>query len=194
MTLKRTITVAIFSIGLLCCNYAQEVPHPVNNIGVYEFLDELANLKVISINSAVKPYSRLYIARKLEEADRKKEQLNSRQQKELDFYLLDFSKELRNSKSTKKRFDLFCYNDSAFSFTLNPILGGEMFSNSSGRATYWRNGAEARAYIHRWGFFASLRDNHENPLLGRPEFLTRREGGHIKGSTDWSEMQGGITY
>ncbi|HPF02486.1 MAG TPA: hypothetical protein PLE95_04740, partial [Bacteroidales bacterium] len=81
-----------------------------------------------------------------------------------------------------------------FSLTVNPILGAEIFSSSSGKATYWRNGLEARAYVGRWGFFASLRDNHEKPLLGPPEYLTKREGGHIKGSSDWSDMQGGITY
>jgi hypothetical protein len=77
---------------------------------------------------------------------------------------------------------------------VNPILGGELFNNSSGIATYWRNGAEARAYIGKWGFYASLRDNHEKPLLGLPAYLTRREGGHLKGTSDWSEMQGGVTY
>ena len=94
----------------------------------------------------------------------------------------------------RRRMDLFYYRDSFFSLTVNPILGGEMFYNSSGKATYWRNGVEARAYIGKWGFYASLRDNHEKPLLGRPAYLTQREGGHIKNSTDWSEMQGGVTY
>ena len=46
----------------------------------------------------------------------------------------------------------------------------------------------------KWGFYASLRDNHEKPLLGKPEYLTKREGGHIKNGTDWSEMQGGVTW
>jgi hypothetical protein len=194
--------------------YSQEVPHSVNNTGVYEFLDELASMKLIEINSAVKPYSRMYIASRLREADSRRELLNRRQQKELDFYLTDFSKEIketgRNGLSmlwhnglktnpargtiTRLRRDLFYYKDSLFSLTVNPILGGELFSSSGGRATYIRNGAEARAYIGKWGFFASLRDNHEKPLLGRPEYLTKREGGHIKNSTDWSDMQGGITY
>jgi hypothetical protein len=89
---------------------------------------------------------------------------------------------------------MFYYSDSLFSLTVNPILGGEIFDNSSGKATYIRNGAEARAYIGHWGFFASLRDNHENPLLGLPEYLTQRVDGHIKGSSDFSEMQGGVTY
>lgn len=192
--------------------FSQEVPHPVVNTGVYEFLDELASMQVIELNSAVKPYSRLYIAKKLDEADQQREGLNSRQQKELDFYLLDFRKEtvlfsqdrmtflwregeedFTTGKTLRLKRDFFYYQDSLFSLTINPILGGEAFFNSDGRATYARNFGEARAYVGKWGFYASLRDNHEKPLLGRPQYLTKREGGHVKGSTDWSEMQAGIT-
>jgi hypothetical protein len=174
--------------------YPQEVPHSVRNTGVYEFLDELASLKIIEINSAVKPYSRLFIAERLSEAEGKKELLSTRRQKELDFYLKDFGKELNAGKDWKRRTDLLYYKDDLFSLTVNPILGGEIFNNSSGNATYWRNGLEARGYVGKWGFYASLRDNHENPLLGKPEYLTQRDGGHLKGSTDWSDMQGGVTY
>lgn len=174
--------------------YSQEVPHSVNNTGIYEFLDELANIRIISINSVVKPYSRLFIAKRLKDADEKRDQLNPRQQKELDFYMMDFGKELNEGKDWKRRKDLFYYKDTLFSFTMNLILGGELFTNSSGKATYWRNGAEVRAYVQNWGFYASLRDNHEKPLLGLPDYLTQREGGHLKGSSDWSEMQGGVTY
>jgi len=174
--------------------FSQEVPHSVKNTGVYDFLDELANNQIIEINSVVKPYSRLYISNRLREADAKRDLLTPRQQKELDFYLKDFGKEYQPGKEWKRRMDLFYYKDSLFSFTVNPILGGELFHNSSGNATYWRNGAEVRGYIGKWGFYASLRDNHEKPLLGEPEYLTKREGGHIKNGTDWSEMQGGVTY
>jgi len=225
----------LFFIAVQGLLHAQEVPHPVTNTGVYEFLDELASLQIINLNPAVKPYSRLYIATRLKEAEGKREELNIRQQKELDFYLMDFGKEIgrggemergRNGETEREREgeverggkgerengrwfggkrpsdgsqrklrrDLFYYHDSLFSITVNPIIGGEFFINSDGRATYARNFGEARAYVQRWGFFASLRDNHEKPFLGRPEYLTKREGGHIKGSTDWSEMQGGITW
>ena len=199
----------------------QEVPQPISNYGVYEFLDELANAKIIAINSAVKPYSRLFIAGKLKEVEESSDKLNPRQKKELQFYLLDFGKEIKeryngtevqwykgsavrwfggaftrrhNDTVHRSKKDLFYYKDSLFSLTINPILGGEIFTNSSGRATYWRNGLEARAYIGRWGFYGSLRDNHEKPLLGLPAYLTQREGGHLKGSSDWSNMEGGITY
>ncbi len=205
----------------------QEVPHPVNNTGVYDFLDELASIKIIEINSAVKPFSRLLIAARLKEADEQRDLLNPRQQKELDFYLMDFGKEMgrwgdgemgrgregarergsegamvlwlggrRSGDATrpKIRRDLFYYKDSLFSLTVNPIIGGEVFFNSAGKATYARNFGEARAYVQNWGFYASLRDNHEKPFLGRPDYLTSREGGHVKNGTDWSEMQAGITW
>ena len=165
----------------------------------------------------------MFIANCLKEANEQREKLNKRQRKELDFYLMDFGKELMisgqlsavsfqrsafsdqpsavskgnflfNRKNSGLRRDLFYYQDSLFSLTVNPILGGEFFTNSSGQAYYARNFGEARAYVQHWGFYASLRDNHEKPLLGRPEYLTKREGGHIKGGTDWSEMQGGITW
>jgi hypothetical protein len=197
MTALKKSILLIFLFNIFIFNkilLSQEVPHPVKNTGVYDFLDELANNRIIEINSAVKPYSRLFISLRLREADAKRELLSIRQQKELDFYLKDFGKEFQPGKDWKRRTDLFYYKDTLFSLTINPILGGEIFTNSSGTATYWRNGAEARGYIGKWGFYASLRDNHEDPLLGKPEYLTRREGGHIKNSTDWSDMQGGVTW
>jgi hypothetical protein len=237
--LKNSFNI-LFSLSLILIwnikASSQEVPHSVRNTGVYDFLDELANSKIIEINSVIKPYSRLLIAKKLKETDEKRDLLNARQQKELDFYMRDFGKEIEGlngataqrhngsyspveevpiaigkedvlSKDTtvqkhhilgghypEKRLDLLYYKDSLFSLTINPILGGEVFTNSSGQATYWRNGLEARAYVAHWGFYASLRDNHEKPLLGKPEYLTQREGGNIKNGSDWSEMQGGVTY
>ena len=221
---QRAITICFCLLLTAFLNlFSQNIPHSVNNTGVYEFLDELANSQIITVNSAVKPWTRLYIAQKLDEADVKREMLNERQKKELDFYLRDFGKEgrsgtgahtafakasdsvrrsgLRPTKSAVeglsgagKRVDLFYYRDSLFSITINPIFGGELFSNSAGNATYWRNGAEFHGYIKNWGFYASLRDNHEKPILGLAQYLTQREGGHIKGGTDWSEMQGGVTY
>lgn len=218
--MKKYLSIILFLIlvptsGTLI--YSQSVPHPIKNTGVYDFLDELANSKIIDINSVIKPYSRMLIATKLREADEKREQLNARQQKELDFYMRDFGKEVdqRNVATAQasfakaseasgrngfggqwpdRRLDLFYYEDSLFSVTINPVLGGEVFTNSSGQATYWRNGLEARGYIGKWGFYASLRDNHEKPLLGKPEYLTQRDGGNIKNGSDWSEMQGGVTY
>ena len=57
-------------------SFSQEVPHPLNNYGVYDFIDELANDQIISVNSAIKPYSRLFIAKCLKEADEQREKLS----------------------------------------------------------------------------------------------------------------------
>ena len=88
------VIIIIWSNPLFC----QEVPESVYNKGIYDFLDELANDQVISINSAVKPYSRLYISKRLQEAEEKRDQLNPRQQKELEFYMLDFGRKEREKR------------------------------------------------------------------------------------------------
>ncbi len=43
-------------------------------------------------------------------------------------------------------------------------------------------------------FFASLRGNYEKPVLGNPEYLTKREGGHVEEGNDWIETRGGVAY
>jgi hypothetical protein len=190
----KKLLIVLFMLPLALALTAQYIPHNINNKGVYEFIDELAGEGIFDLNSVIKPYSRMAIAEMLEKAGEQRDRLNTRQQKELDFYLKDFGKELKEGKDWDRRRDLFYYDDENFTLTVNPILGGEVFYNSNGRATHWRNGAEAWAYYGKWSFFASLRDNHEKPLLGKPEYLTKREGGHIKMGTDWSEMQGGVAY
>ena len=101
--MKKLLSVLTF---LMICLHgiSQVVYEDVSNTGIYEFLDELANLKVITLNSVIKPYSRTYIAGKLYEAkkadalagapaDKSTYKLNKRQRKELDFYLQEFQLE-----------------------------------------------------------------------------------------------------
>ncbi|MEA1885962.1 MAG: hypothetical protein U9N72_01975 [Bacteroidota bacterium] len=192
--MKRSLIIASFLLSFTAILTAQYVPHDVTNTGIYTFIDELAGEKIIELNSVVKPYSRMTISKMLQEANEQRDKLTLRQQKELDFYLKDFGKEFMEGKDWDRRRDLFYYNDGKFAVTVNPVLGGEAFFNSNGRATHWRNGAGGWSYYGKWSFFASLCDNHEKPLLGRPDYLTKREGGHIKLGTDWSEMQGGVAY
>ena len=83
----------------------QIVYQDLTNNGIYDFLDELANLKIIDLSSAIKPYSRMFIAQKLKEAEVSREWMNKRQKKELDFYFRDYNLEaqpdLRYFKKTK---------------------------------------------------------------------------------------------
>ena len=97
--MKRLLLIITFFTTVTFIANAQVVYEPVTNNPVYELLDELAALKVITINSLVKPYSRVYIANKLNQALEKAEKLNKRQLDEVRFYLKDYSFEsgLRNN-------------------------------------------------------------------------------------------------
>lgn len=178
---------------------AQEVYVNVANTDLYDFLDELANVRVIELNTTVKPYSRTLIAKKLSEAAGQREKLNSRQQKELDFYLRDFNKELMPDKKFKKRYDLFYYKDSLFTLSVNPILGLNYYSNDSGGFYHRWNGAELFSYVGKnFGFYASLRDNRETRRLSDPMYLNRFQASSYKpdtqGGGDFDEVRGGLTY
>ncbi|MGB1319065.1 MAG: hypothetical protein ACPG5W_12685, partial [Flavobacteriales bacterium] len=73
--------------------YSQNVPHHYTNVGVYEFLEELASRKLIQLNNVVLPLSRSQIFHYLNKAKINSDKLNLRQQKELDFFLQEFVKE-----------------------------------------------------------------------------------------------------
>jgi hypothetical protein len=190
--------VFIFLLVISNMAFAQEVYYHTSNQSVYEYLDEFANLGIIDINTAIKPYSRVFIAHKLKEIQTSDYPLNKRQQAELDFYLKDFNKELKKDKNFDKRFDILYYKDSLFSISVNAILGAEYFTNDSGSFYHRWNGAEAHAYVgSHFGFYASLRDNHESEIMARESFLTQRMGANYKfndGGGDFSEMRGGLTY
>jgi hypothetical protein len=208
-----------FLLLLLFCSplivFTQIVYQDVNYTNIYDFLDELANLGVIQLHSAVKPYSRKYIAGKLEEALLKTDQLNKRQTRELKFYLRDYnlelkpdlaySKELPGLFRKRENFGIplsplsFIYKDSLFTFYFRPIWGIKYFVNDSTTMYHRWGGAEIAGTIGKhFGFYASLRDNHENIIMVEPHYFTQDEGAvwktSSKGGGDYSEMRGGITY
>ena len=174
---------------------AQEVYQHITSKSIYSFLDEMANLRLIELNSAVKPYSRRFIAEKLEEIQDTAMGLNKRQLFELTFFLKDYNKELMPDKNFKKRFDILYYKDSLFTLSVNPILGIQYWNNSN-RNNYHRwNGADIFSYVgNHLGIYASLRDNHEDKPLSNPQYLTTRQAAKYKSGYDFSEMRGGITW
>ncbi|HKR04227.1 MAG TPA: hypothetical protein VJY62_06275 [Bacteroidia bacterium] len=188
---------------------SQDVFQHISNSNIYEFLDELANQHIFTLNTAIKPYSRHLIADKLNEAETKKDKLSKNQQKQLDFFLRDYNKELKTENRTnylfwgsegyKKRVDLFYFKDSLFTLSINPVFGYEYWKNENGNAYHRWEGAEAIAYIGpHVGIYASLRDNHEDHVLELPSFLTQRPAAVYKGPAivggDYSEARGGIVY
>jgi len=181
-------------VGHFTISNSQTVYHHISNKEIYFFLDEMANLGLIEINSAIKPYSRMFIASKLDEVQEHTGKLNKRQLEELNFYLRDFNKELLPGKNYKKRLDLFYYKDSLFTFSINPILGVQYWTNQNGNNYHTWNGAEVFAYVGKYlGVYANLRDNHEEKRLSSAEYLDKRPAARYKSGTDYSEMRGGMT-
>lgn len=197
---------------------AQIVYENQDNVGIYEFLDEMANLRLIELNSAIKPYARSYIAGKLSEIRaihlRGGYPLNKRQQFELHHYLNDYQQELPQGKGYRWSLDLIRpssptlqlaadppglhYRDSLFRLSLRPILGATFLTNENGNGYQRWWGGELMGYIGKnVGFYVELRDNNASEPFAKPDYLTLQRGTVYKtrdnGSVDFSEMRGGIT-
>ncbi len=191
---------------------SQVVYEHISRKTIYDFLDELANEKLIEINSAIKPYSRMFIAEKLKEVSEKQDQLNKRQQAELEFYLKDYRLELQPDTKGMKPLNLFPksdhlatalnplglhYRDSVFTASLRPIYGIDYYFNENGSAYHRWGGLEAFAYItEHIGAYTSLRDNYENEILTDPEYFNQAPGAPKKnspeGGNEYSEARGGL--
>jgi len=207
---------------LLVCLYifssAQETPISFRNEGIYDFLDELANIHIITINSAVKPYSNGFIYTCLANAEKQNEKLNPRQQKELTFYLRQYSilsADAKNPYTNSKRGNLITrspklnlgilppglhYKDSLFTFSIKPIWGIREYSVGGKSIRHTWGGAEAWGCIKNFTVYASLRDNSQTEILANPTYFTQQEGGNYKTAPtnktggDYSEMRGGVVY
>ena len=193
---KKGFVILIFMFSFQV--FSQEVYYHTSNQQVYDFLDEMANLQWITLNSAIKPYSRKEIAEKLAQLDENRDFLNTRQKKELDFYLKDFGKELMKQDLPEKRMDLFYYKDSLFSITVNPILGIKYYANEKASFYHRWNGAEAFGYIgEHVGIYANIRDNALSKTYILPQYLDQHIGANYKivdNGQEYNEFRGGITY
>ena len=162
----------MLGLGLLCM--AQNIPVPLTQVKLYDFLDELLTDGVITHQTAVRPYTRKQVANMLIEAQEADSLLNLRQQKELSFYLNEFALERDTMVSNHVQYtDHSTYNlsladpqfsyrtkDSMFKLRFRPILGGNIMGSKKGAIFQRWYGAELQMDIAKhvsiWG---SLRDN-----------------------------------
>ena len=192
---------------------AQVVYESDRTCSIYDFLDELANLRWISINSAVKPYSRIFIAEKLLEARRNAEHLNKRQKDELDFYLQDYKLELSDTLEIEKRIPLlkdqknlgfryspigFTYQKFPLTFTLRPVFGVQYYFNENGSVSCFTGGGSFFGYIGKHiGIYAGVTSRYQSQPLVKPEYFTEMDGYEWKtGSREEvtnTEFTGGLT-
>ena len=211
----------LFTLTILSTLYlaAQDIPEHISYTRIYDFLDELATDGVIELNSVAKPYSRLFIAQKLVEAE-SNNSLNSRQRKELKFFKNEFSLELKclpdnileirtNTSTLALLQPAYNYRDSLFSARITPILGMHVTVNGNGAFTKRWFGADLQTMIGKnLSVYGSLRDLSIDAswlknmpvsaaLLARPTYLNDYSGYEYKESAlggDFSDSRGGIKY
>ena len=155
------------------------------NKSIYAYLDRLSIQGYFQINSEIKPFSRMYIAKKLKSVlEEEANNITSLEKKELTFYTQEFARELKridvnvDSILADKqnniilwnvvgfneygRFHLVDYDDSLFTFTLDPILGYKVGSGNITSETHLWNGLSMYGRISDWvGFDLNFRDNTE---------------------------------
>ncbi len=142
----------------------------------------------------------------------KQDQLNKRQQKELEFYLKDYRLELQNVTKGMKPLNIFPrndhvatalnplgfhYRDSVFALSVRPIWGIDYYVNGNGSAYHRWGGLEAFAYISKnIGAYTSLRDNYESKAFTQPSYFNQAQGAPQKnnpeGGIEYSEARGGL--
>ncbi|MDA3942223.1 MAG: hypothetical protein PF694_01635 [Bacteroidetes bacterium] len=187
----------------------------LSNSDLYAFIDDMASMHLIEVNTAIKPYSRQQIAGWLEGVDQQRVELSRAQAARLDIYLKEFALEAGKMKRglvelAKQEDQLsvhllppeIVWRDSLFRAILRPIYGIRYFSSTKESFYHSYGGAEAIAYIGKnWAGYASLRDNYQSlEPLAMPTYLTQEAGGNYKigvqgrSGADFSEMRGGITY
>ncbi|MBQ0033755.1 MAG: hypothetical protein KBS77_00480 [Bacteroidales bacterium] len=170
-------------VALLCSvsAFSQNIPEPLEYTEIYDFIDELTTDGIISVNTAIKPYTRNQIAGWLREAALKSDQLNKRQNEDLAFYMQDFALELdtipdyklwghknvcqwtnRNTFNLSLVEPAFHYATAnrKFKMSIKPILGMDIYASKKGMITKRWYGAEMQMdianHVSVWG---SLRDN-----------------------------------
>lgn len=177
---------------------AQNIPVPLTQVKLYDFLDELLADGVLVHQTAVRPYSRKQVAQMLLEAQAADSLLNVRQKKDLAFYLNEYALERDTMVSNYVQYtDHSTYNvsladpqfsyrskDNMFKMRLRPILGGNFLMSKKGVIFHRWYGAELQMDIAKhlsiWG---SLRDNSwSGDWLSKTYFPTdndRRLGARI---------------
>lgn len=151
--------------------FAQDIPQNISYTRIYDFIDELATDGVIDVFSAVKPYSRNFIAQKLVEAEQKTDKMSKRQIAEIKFFKRDYALELDTMPKAvlnwtdKKTFSLsllqpaFHYKNRIFKARITPIFGMDLIMNNKGVIIKRLWGVEFQAdlinHVSVWG---SIRD------------------------------------
>lgn len=202
-----SIPVFIFLLcfaGLVKLN-AQEIPVHISATDVYGFIDELANDKLFTVTSCIKPYSRGDIIQMLHIADSLRSELTDRQKRELDGYLFEFTgKNCHKSPKEKPIWKVlppeFIYYNRNSSLIIRPLYDINYSFYKDGKPFY-QSGGGAEILFQKGivSAYANLTDHYFNrEILIKPGYLISGLGGNYKVNEggrkggDFSEMRGGI--
>ena len=196
--MKRGFVVLLLVMCGLMFGVAQNIPVPLTQTKLYDYLDELVTDGVISVQTAVRPYTRNQVAKMLVDAQTADSLLNIRQKKELAFYLNEFALERDTMVNNYVQYtDHTTYNlsladpqfsymtkDKKFKMRLRPILGANILASSKGAILQRWWGVDLQMDVAKhlsiWG---SLRDNSWNGnWLSKQYYPTdsvRRNGARI---------------
>lgn len=211
------LSLLLILLGAFKSLSSQIVYEHISNKAIYDFLDEMANMKVIELNDLIKPYSRSFIYEKLREIEDQEinhQLLNHRQKEELRFYLKAYFTENNNLSDwpTKANIvnsiegDIFSksplgsyYKDENFTMGVQPIFGATYSTNKNESVKENYGGASIYGYIGKnIGFYSNVRDNNVSQLLIKPEYFIHAQGVPVKNfgdkGVDYSEARGGLMY
>lgn len=205
--MKKTLYILLM-LTIMPLISAQDIPQHISYTHIYDFLDEMTSEGFTDMNTAVKPYCRNTIATHLLKIKSSYNELNSRQKKDLDFYLNDYALELGGLPKGMGRFkstdnlvmSLFpptiYFQDKNFSARMRPLIGMQITGNASGNSTRRWYGAEFQSTIgNHLSVYGSLRDiSHQGELLSKPLYLNDQPGYQYTVGTDYSDSRGGIKY
>ena len=182
----------IFYITILSAHmYSQVVFEPLWH-DVYTYLDRLSQKGVIEYDDLVKPLPRVYIYKKLVEAEKKEDQLTNLEKEELNYFKKEYFFESKLSGDTTQykmlsnffgkdeagRFRLFSYSDSTFKIDLSPIVGYQLtFPGKERNRNSW-NGLYTYGYLSNFlGYSMDLRVHNESgSYVDAYKYFTPDEG------------------
>ncbi len=177
---------------------AQEGMIHVSATELYSFLDEMAAQQIISLHSAVKPYSANEIQQWLTEVSKHEESLNNRQKQQLG--------RLSQSYHADSSCSIVCLSppqinvsDSNMRLLFRPVYSFANTFHNGLPFMQTRGGAEMQFQRGNLSLYANLQDHYlKREVWVKPGFLTDGQGGNYKfdeggrQGADYSEMRGGM--
>jgi hypothetical protein len=169
---QKFLFTALFMFVFYSIN-AQNITQNIGSTGIYSFIDELANEGIIEVNSAIKPYNRNFIAKKLVEAEQNPNLLNKRQMREIVFYKQEYALDLDTLARSMVEFTdketfsftllqpAFHYNNGLLKARITPMLGMNLLYNKKGVIREQKWGAEFQMtianHVSVWGSMQEMK-------------------------------------